>query len=157
MVLQTHYHYISLIMMMSCNGPLCCWALYLSLGKSHLPTNNSTCLTTMVLTVTLTLPLLASCTVLMYSYIPLEKLIDDTIAQLYAYVTKTISLHLTKLYVTRSFALASSVTYSEIRQNFSNSAAEKNGGKYSDPYYSIRINTVYNNGKIIINCLQSAL
>ena len=29
----------------------------------------------------------------------------------------TISLSLTKLYVTRSFAIASSVTYSEIRQN----------------------------------------
>ena len=33
----------------------------------------------------------------------------------------TISLYLTKLYVTLSFAIASSGTYSEIRQNFSNS------------------------------------
>ena len=39
------------------------------------------------------------------------------------YVTKffTISLYLTKLYVTESFAIASSITYSEIRQNLSNS------------------------------------
>ena len=44
-----------------------------------------------------------------------------SIAQLYVTIFSTISLYLTKLYVTQSFALASSVTYSEIRQNFSNS------------------------------------
>ena len=40
---------------------------------------------------------------------------------LYCTVFSTISLYLTKLYVTQSFAKASSVTYSEIRQIFSNS------------------------------------
>ena len=51
----------------------------------------------------------------------LEKLRDDAAKP---YVTKcsTIFLYLTKLYVTYSFAIASSVTYSEIRQHFSDSA-----------------------------------
>ena len=49
------------------------------------------------------------------------------------YVTKfsTISFYLTKLYVTLSFAIASSVTYSEIRQNLFKSeqgAHGQNGG-----------------------------
>ena len=35
----------------------------------------------------------------------------------------TISLYLTRLYVTKSFAIGSPITYSEIRQNLSNSAA----------------------------------
>ena len=42
-------------------------------------------------------------------------------AQLTVTKISTISLYLTKLYVTQSFAIASSVTYSEIRQNLSDS------------------------------------
>ena len=37
----------------------------------------------------------------------------------------TISLYLAKIFLTQSFALASSVAYSEIRQNFSNSVREE--------------------------------
>ena len=55
-----------------------------------------------------------------------ENLTDDAIAQLLIICEKRtfsiISLHLTKLYFTLSFTIASSVKYSEIRQNFSNSA-----------------------------------
>ena len=51
----------------------------------------------------------------------LENLADGAIAQLYVTKVSTISLHLTKLYVTQSFAIASSVTYSEICKCFSNS------------------------------------
>ena len=48
----------------------------------------------------------------------LENLTDDTFAQLYATRFSTISLYLTKLYVTQSFAISSSVTYSKICQTF---------------------------------------
>ena len=54
----------------------------------------------------------------------LENLTYDAIAQLNSfYVTtfSTISLSLTKLYITQSFAITSSVKYREIRQNCSNS------------------------------------
>ena len=46
----------------------------------------------------------------------LEKLADDAIAQLYVTKLQTISLYLSKIYVTQSYALVSSVTYSEICQ-----------------------------------------
>ena len=49
---------------------------------------------------------------------------DDANAQLYMTKSLTSSLFLTKLYVTQSFAMASSVKYSEIRQNCLNSAAD---------------------------------
>ena len=52
----------------------------------------------------------------------LENLTNDALAQLYVTKFSTISHYLTKLYVTYSFAIASSVTYSEIRQKLSNSA-----------------------------------
>ena len=51
----------------------------------------------------------------------LENLTDDAIAKLYVNKFSTISLYPTKLYVTWSFVIASSVTISEIRQIFSNS------------------------------------
>ena len=48
-------------------------------------------------------------------------LTDDVDAQLYVTKVSTISLYLRKLFVTWSLAIASSVKYSEIRQNFSKS------------------------------------
>ena len=51
----------------------------------------------------------------------LENFTDDAIGKLYVTKFLTFSLYLTKLNVTERFAIASSVTYSEIRQNFSNS------------------------------------
>ena len=48
----------------------------------------------------------------------LENLTDDAIAQLYMTIFSTISLYLTKRYVIQSFAIASTVTYSEIRHTF---------------------------------------
>ena len=48
-------------------------------------------------------------------------LTDDAIAQLYVMKFSVISLYLTKLYVTLSFAIASSLTDNEIRQIFSSS------------------------------------
>ena len=47
----------------------------------------------------------------------LDKLTDDAIAQLYVTKFSTISLYLTKLYATKRFAIASSVTCSEIRNS----------------------------------------
>ena len=49
----------------------------------------------------------------------LEYITDDAIAQLYVTKFSTISHYFTKLFVKQSFAIASSVTYGEIRQNFS--------------------------------------
>ena len=48
----------------------------------------------------------------------LEILTDDAIAQLYVTKFSTISLYLTKLYAKQSFAIASLVKFSGIRQNF---------------------------------------
>ena len=53
-----------------------------------------------------------------------ENLTGDAIAQLYVTKFSTIFLCLTKLFVTYSFALASSVTNREICQNCSNSVAD---------------------------------
>ena len=54
----------------------------------------------------------------------LENLIDDAIALLYVTKFSTISFFLTKLCVTYSFAIASSVAYSKIHQNLSNSVGD---------------------------------
>ena len=48
----------------------------------------------------------------------LKNLTNDAIAQLYVTKCSTISLYLTKLYVTQSFAIVSSVKCSEICQTF---------------------------------------
>ena len=53
-------------------------------------------------------------------YTLLENLTNDAIAKPYVTKCSTIFLYLTKLYVTLSFAIASSVKYSEIRLNFYN-------------------------------------
>ena len=64
------------------------------------------------------------------SYTLLENLTNAAIVKLYVTNFFTISLYLTKLYVTKSFAIASSVMYSEIRQNLSNCAyMDKHGMK----------------------------
>ena len=57
--------------------------------------------------------------ILCTQYTLLENLTDDVIAEIYVTKCLTISLYLAKLYVTYSFAIASSVKYNEIRQNFS--------------------------------------
>ena len=62
------------------------------------------------------------------SYTLIENLSDDGIAQLYVTKFSTISLNLTKLYITQSFAIASFVTFSEIRKICSNSVG--NGCMY---------------------------
>ena len=51
----------------------------------------------------------------------LENISDDAIAQLYVTKFLIISLYLTKLYFTQNFAIASSVTYSDICKNLLNS------------------------------------
>ena len=62
------------------------------------------------------------------SYTLIENLSDDGIAQLYVTKFSTISLSLTKLYITQSFAIASFVTFSEIRK-ICFFQLSKNGGK----------------------------
>ena len=58
----------------------------------------------------------------------LESLTDNANAQLYVTKFSTISIYLTKLFVFKSVAIASSLTYSEISPNFSNSARR---GRYT--------------------------
>ena len=54
---------------------------------------------------------------------PALNLTDDAIAYLFLTKFSTISLYFTKLYVPQSIAIAASITYNEIRQNFYNSVS----------------------------------
>ena len=65
---------------------------------------------------------------ILFSAATLLEHLDDG-ANAYFYVTKfsTIPRYLPKLYVTKSFAIMSSVTYSEIRQFFFDGVASRHG------------------------------
>ena len=61
---------------------------------------------------------------LLITFWQIHTLLDKLTAQLYWMNSSTIPRFLTKLYVTQSFAIASTVTQREIRKNFSNSVQE---------------------------------